>query len=87
MKFNQIGQQVNLKFLKDSKVNCAIPNYDWEYFFLIYSQWKSVKFTEAELAVRLLYMLGEAIPVNQGNHFIGDQARAEIMRDLMRTVS
>ena len=32
MKFNQIGQQVNLKFLKDSKVNCAIPNYDWEFF-------------------------------------------------------
>ena len=57
------------------------------FFCLIYSQWKSVKFTEAELAVRLLYMLGEAIPVNQGNHFIGDQARAEIMRDLMRTVS
>ncbi|XP_071784413.1 exportin-T-like [Asterias amurensis] len=50
------------------------------------NQWKSVKFTEAELAVRLLYMLGEAIPVNQGNHFIGDQARAEIMRDLMRTL-
>ena len=46
-----------------------------------------MKFTEAELAVRLLYMLGEAIPVNQGNHFVGDQARAEIMRDLMRMVS
>ncbi|XP_038054110.1 exportin-T-like [Patiria miniata] len=48
------------------------------------SHWKSVKFTETELAVRLMYMLGEAVPATQGNHFVGDQTRAEIMRDLMR---
>lgn len=46
--------------------------------------WKEAKFLEVEVALRLLYMLGEAIPVSQGVHFSGDPAKASAMQEMMR---
>lgn len=47
-------------------------------------QWRNKKFTDVELAVRLLYMLGEAIPAREGNHFVGDTSKTEPLKDMMR---
>ncbi|XP_070558298.1 exportin-T-like isoform X2 [Ptychodera flava] len=46
-------------------------------------QWESVKFTEVELAVRFLYNIGEAIPANQSNHFMGDSPKVTAMKEMM----
>jgi len=42
---------------------------------------------EVEVAVRLLYMLGEALPASHGAHFTGDTAKTSALQDMMRTVS
>ncbi|XP_072181720.1 exportin-T-like [Diadema setosum] len=49
-------------------------------------QWRNKKFIDAELAVRLLYMLGEAIPAKEGNHFEGESSKTELLKDMMRTL-
>lgn len=41
---------------------------------------------ELEVAIRLLYMLAEALPVSHGAHFSGD-TKASALQDMMRTVS
>lgn len=38
------------------------------------------------MAVRLLYMLAEALPVSHGAHFSGDVSKASALQDMMRTV-
>lgn len=42
---------------------------------------------EVEVAIRLLYMLGEALPASHGAHFSGDTAKTSALQDMMRTVS
>lgn len=42
---------------------------------------------EVEVAIRLLYMLAEALPVSHGAHFSGDVSKASALQDMMRTVS
>lgn len=41
---------------------------------------------EVEVAIRLLYMLGEALPASHGAHFSGDATKASALQDMMRTV-
>lgn len=41
---------------------------------------------EVEAAIRLLYMLGEALPAAHGAHFSGDAAKTSVLQDMMRTV-
>lgn len=41
---------------------------------------------EVEVAIRLLYMLAEALPVSHCAHFTGD-TKASALQDMMRTVS
>lgn len=41
---------------------------------------------EVEVAIRLLYMLGEALPASHGAHFSGDVAKASTLQAMMRTV-
>ncbi|XP_073507806.1 exportin-T [Phyllobates terribilis] len=48
--------------------------------------WQSASFMEVEVAIRLLYMLGEAIPASHGAHFCGDVAKASALQDMMRTL-
>ncbi|KAG9490373.1 hypothetical protein GDO78_005967 [Eleutherodactylus coqui] len=48
--------------------------------------WQSSPFMEIEVAIRLLYMLGEAIPASHGAHFCGDVAKASALQDMMRTL-
>ncbi|KAJ8249585.1 hypothetical protein COCON_G00228010 [Conger conger] len=48
--------------------------------------WRSTAFMEVEVAIRLLYMLGEALPASQGAHFTGDVAKASALQDMMRTL-
>ncbi|XP_036375883.1 exportin-T isoform X1 [Megalops cyprinoides] len=48
--------------------------------------WQTVPFMEVEVAIRLLYMLGEALPAHQGAHFSGDVAKASTLQDMMRTL-
>lgn len=47
---------------------------------------QSKPFMEVEVAIRLLYMLGEALPVSHGAHFSGDIAKASALQDMMRTL-
>jgi hypothetical protein len=41
---------------------------------------------EVEVAVRLVYMLGEALPASHGAHFTGDATKASVLQEMMRTV-
>uniref|UniRef100_W5NIE0 Exportin-T n=1 Tax=Lepisosteus oculatus TaxID=7918 RepID=W5NIE0_LEPOC len=48
--------------------------------------WQGTPFMEVEVAIRLLYMLGEALPASHGAHFSGDVAKASALQDMMRTL-
>uniref|UniRef100_A0A3Q3B8C5 Exportin-T n=1 Tax=Kryptolebias marmoratus TaxID=37003 RepID=A0A3Q3B8C5_KRYMA len=48
--------------------------------------WQTAPFMEVEVAIRLLYMLGEALPVSHGAHFSGDTAKTSALQDMMRTL-
>ncbi|RXN00447.1 Exportin-T [Acipenser ruthenus] len=48
--------------------------------------WQCTAFMEVEVAIRLLYMLGEALPASHGAHFCGDVAKASALQDMMRTL-
>ncbi|XP_054481081.1 exportin-T isoform X2 [Anoplopoma fimbria] len=48
--------------------------------------WQTASFMEVEVAVRLLYMLGEALPASHGAHFTGDTAKTSALQDMMRTL-
>uniref|UniRef100_UPI00358FE804 exportin-T isoform X2 n=1 Tax=Myxine glutinosa TaxID=7769 RepID=UPI00358FE804 len=45
--------------------------------------WKGCEFGEVELALRLLYMLGEALPAGHCGHFSGDESKASVLQDMM----
>lgn len=56
--------------------------------YLFFSRnWQSAQFMEVEVAIRLLYMLGEALPASHGAHFSGNMAKTSALQDMMRTVS
>uniref|UniRef100_A0A8C0GZC3 Exportin-T n=1 Tax=Chelonoidis abingdonii TaxID=106734 RepID=A0A8C0GZC3_CHEAB len=48
--------------------------------------WQATRFMEIEVAIRLLYMLAEALPVSHGAHFSGDISKASALQDMMRTL-
>lgn len=48
--------------------------------------WQTAQFMEVEVAIRLLYMLGEALPASHGAHFSGDTAKTNALQDMMRTL-
>ncbi|KAK9975519.1 hypothetical protein ABG768_020773 [Culter alburnus] len=48
--------------------------------------WQTVQFMEVEVAIRLLYMLGEALPASHGAHFSGDTAKTSTLQAMMRTL-
>ncbi|XP_068163534.1 exportin-T isoform X2 [Antennarius striatus] len=48
--------------------------------------WQAAPFMEVEVAIRLLYMLGEALPASHGAHFSGDAAKTSALQDMMRTL-
>uniref|UniRef100_A0A667YNT0 Exportin-T n=1 Tax=Myripristis murdjan TaxID=586833 RepID=A0A667YNT0_9TELE len=48
--------------------------------------WQTALFMEVEVAIRLLYMLGEALPASHGAHFSGDTAKTSALQDMMRTL-
>ncbi|XP_056879352.1 exportin-T isoform X2 [Takifugu flavidus] len=48
--------------------------------------WQSAPFMEVEVAIRLLYMLGEALPASHGAHFSGDTTKTSALQDMMRTL-
>ncbi|CAN9508332.1 unnamed protein product [Ophioblennius macclurei] len=48
--------------------------------------WQTARFMEVEVAIRLLYMLGEALPASHGAHFTGDTAKTSALQDMMRTL-
>ena len=50
-------------------------------------QWKTLDFKDVEVAVTLLYSLGEAIPASHGQHFSGNPEKASALQSMMRTVS
>jgi len=48
--------------------------------------WQAVQFMEVEVSIRLLYMLGEALPASHGAHFSGDATKTSTLQAMMRTV-
>lgn len=48
--------------------------------------WQTSAFMEVEVGIRLLYMLGEALPASHGAHFSGDNAKTSALQDMMRTL-
>uniref|UniRef100_H0WR04 Exportin-T n=1 Tax=Otolemur garnettii TaxID=30611 RepID=H0WR04_OTOGA len=48
--------------------------------------WQTTRFMDVEVAIRLLYMLAEALPVSHGAHFSGDVSKASALQDMMRTL-
>lgn len=51
-----------------------------------FRNWQTAPFMEVEAAIRLLYMLGEALPASHGAHFSGDTTKTSALQDMMRTV-
>lgn len=51
-----------------------------------FRNWQTAPFMEVEVAIRLLYMLGEALPASHGAHFSGDATKTSALQDMMRTV-
>ncbi|XP_077399699.1 exportin-T [Vanacampus margaritifer] len=49
-------------------------------------KWQSAPFMEVEVAIRLLYMLGEALPASHGAHFSGDAVKTGALQDMMATL-
>ncbi|KAG7263241.1 hypothetical protein CRUP_023423, partial [Coryphaenoides rupestris] len=47
---------------------------------------QTATFMEVEVALRLLYMLGEALPASHGAHFTGDPTKASVLQEMMRTL-
>ncbi|XP_071960983.1 exportin-T-like isoform X2 [Antedon mediterranea] len=54
-----------------------------QYVTTTLSSWKTVNFTQVELSIRILFMMGEAIPANSGNHFSGEGQRVAAMKSMM----
>ncbi|XP_064417764.1 exportin-T isoform X1 [Latimeria chalumnae] len=48
--------------------------------------WQTARFMEVEVAIRLLYMLGEALPVSHGAHFSGDSSKINALQEMMQTL-
>ncbi|XP_072310024.1 exportin-T [Eucyclogobius newberryi] len=48
--------------------------------------WQTAPFMEVEVAIRLVYMLGEALPASHGAHFSGDTAKTNALQEMMRTL-
>ncbi|XP_043086682.1 exportin-T [Puntigrus tetrazona] len=48
--------------------------------------WQTLQFMEVEVAIRLLYMLGEALPASHGAHFSGDTTKTSTLQSMMRTL-
>uniref|UniRef100_A0A3B3DXD2 Exportin-T n=1 Tax=Oryzias melastigma TaxID=30732 RepID=A0A3B3DXD2_ORYME len=47
--------------------------------------WQTASFMEVEVAIRLLFMLGEALPASHGAHFSGDTMKTSTLQEMMRT--
>lgn len=48
--------------------------------------WQTATFMEVEVAIRLVYMLGEALPASHGAHFTGETTKASVLQEMMRTL-
>ncbi|GFO01906.1 exportin-t-like [Plakobranchus ocellatus] len=47
-------------------------------------QWERTDFRDVEVAISLIYNIGEAIPSSQGQHFSGNPEKASALQDMMR---
>uniref|UniRef100_A0A8C5KNW4 Exportin-T n=1 Tax=Jaculus jaculus TaxID=51337 RepID=A0A8C5KNW4_JACJA len=50
----------------------------------VFSQ--TTRFMDVEVAIRLLHMLAEVLPVSHGAHFSGNVSKASALQDMMRTL-
>ncbi|XP_041348237.1 LOW QUALITY PROTEIN: exportin-T-like [Gigantopelta aegis] len=50
----------------------------------ILPQWEAASIEDVEMAVTLLYMLGEAVPASHGQHFSGNLAKTSALQEMMR---
>ncbi|CAG5117342.1 unnamed protein product, partial [Candidula unifasciata] len=48
------------------------------------SRWQSLDYRDVEVAITLMYSLGEAIPASHGQHFSGNLEKASALQDMMR---
>nr|XP_006817588.1 PREDICTED: exportin-T-like [Saccoglossus kowalevskii] len=97
--FQAIDNKVSLmlRFLgdEDDDISLAVTEFAHDYVTtlkqvscmqFVWLQWETLVFTKVELAVRFLYNLGEAIPANQSNHFMGDSPKVIAMKEMMSTL-
>ncbi|XP_021920575.1 exportin-T-like [Zootermopsis nevadensis] len=49
-------------------------------------EWRTTSFEDVEIAIYLLYLMGEAIPASGGNHFTGDHTKVSAMQTMMHTL-
>ncbi|KAK2192614.1 hypothetical protein NP493_26g07059 [Ridgeia piscesae] len=47
-------------------------------------QWQAAEFYDVEVAITLLYNLGEAIPASHGQHFSGDPSKVSALQQMLR---
>lgn len=50
------------------------------------SGWRTASFQNVEIAIYLLYLMGEAIPASGGNHFSGDHTKVSAMQAMMHVL-
>lgn len=49
-----------------------------------FQTWRTLPFYDVEVAITFLYLLGEAIPAQHGNHFSGEGQHSEMMLQMMK---
>lgn len=49
-----------------------VINYVSKFTINTLREWRTTSFQDVEIAIYLLYLMGEAIPASGGNHFTGD---------------
>ncbi|XP_059146732.1 exportin-T-like isoform X2 [Physella acuta] len=49
-------------------------------------RWESLDFRDVEVAITLMYSLGEAIPASHGQHFSGNPDKASALQGMMRVL-
>ncbi|PSN51529.1 Exportin-T [Blattella germanica] len=83
--FQEFRKQLKVLFDNLAKVNKELLiEYVTKYTTTTLSGWQAASFQEVELAIHLLYLLGEAIPSSGGNHFTGDVNKVSAMQTMMR---
>ncbi|XP_069692794.1 exportin-T-like isoform X6 [Periplaneta americana] len=82
--FQEFRKQLKVLFDNLAGVNKdLVINYVSKFTINTLREWRTTSFQDVEIAIYLLYLMGEAIPASGGNHFTGDHTKVSAMQTMM----